>query len=83
MQASSEKLGLKALIQEIWELVKAQIEAEEGSIAELGPSGLRDAEEGASLHTEDGAYAEAERDWYNSTTGEGVEQATLSTYGEE
>jgi hypothetical protein len=40
---------------------------------------LRDAEEGASLHTEDGTYAEAERDWCNGPMGEGVEQATLST----
>ena len=31
---------------------------------------------------EDGAYAEAEREWYIGTTGEGAERATLSTCGE-
>jgi hypothetical protein len=55
-QAGSEELDLEALIQEACELVKGQIEAEEGSIAESGPSGSGDAEEGASLQTKDGAY---------------------------
>ena len=48
---------------------------------ETGPRGSEDAEEDASLHTKDEAYAEAERA-YNGNTGEGAERATLSTCGE-
>ena len=81
-QTGSEELDIEALVREACGLVKAQNEAEDRSIAESGRSGSGDAEEGASLHTEDGAYAEAERDWYNGTTGEGAERATLSSCGE-
>ena len=77
-----EGLDLQALIREACGLVMAKIEAEEWLIAGSGPSGSEDAEEGASSHMEDGAYAEAEREWYIGTTGEGAERATLSTCGE-
>ena len=43
-------------MREAYEIVEARIEAEEGFIAESSPSGSEDAEEGASLHIEDGAY---------------------------
>ena len=43
-----EGLDLGALIREACELVMAKFEAEEGLIAESGPSGSEDAEEGAS-----------------------------------
>jgi hypothetical protein len=70
---------LEALIREACELVTAQIEAEERSVAESGPSGSgRDAEDGGSRHTKDEAYGEAGRDRYHSTTGEGAEEATLA-----
>ena len=76
-----EGLDLQALIREACGLVLTKIEAEEWLIAGLGPSGSEEAEEGASSHIEDGAYAEAEREWYIGTTGEGAERATLSTIG--
>jgi hypothetical protein len=61
----------------------AQFEAKEGSVAESDPSGSgRDTEEGASSHMKDEAYGEAGRDRYIGTTGEGVEEATLSARGE-
>ena len=81
-QIGSDELDIEALIREACGLVKAKIKAEEGLIAETGPSGSEDAEEGASLHIEDGAYAEADREWYIGTTGEGAERATISTCGE-
>ena len=74
-----EEFDLEALVREAYEIVKAQIKAEEGFVKELGPRGSEDAEEDASLHTEDGPYAEAERERYIGTMGEGVERATLST----
>ena len=77
-----EGLDLQALIREACGLVMTKIEAEEWLIAGSGPSGSEDAEEGASSHMEDGAYAEAEREWYIGTTGEGAERAALSTCGE-
>ena len=76
-----EGLDLQALIREACGLVMAKIEAEEWLIAGSGPSGSEDAEEGASSHMEDGAYAEAEREWYIGTTGEGAERTALSTWG--
>ena len=81
-QTGSEDLDLEALIREACGIVMAKIEAGEGLIAGSGPSGSEDAEEGASSHMEDGAYAEAEREWYIGTTGEGAERAALSTCGE-
>ena len=75
------ELDLEALLREEYKIVETQIEAEEGLIAESDPSGSEDAEEGASSHMEDGAYAEAEREWYIGTTGEGAERTTLSTCG--
>ena len=45
---------------------------------ESGTRGLEDAEEDASLHTEDGAYTEAGRA-YGGDMGEGAEQDTLSS----
>ena len=67
-QIGSEELDIEALVREAYEIVEAQIEAEEGLIAESGPSGSED--------------EEAEREWYIGTTGEGAERATLSTCGE-
>ena len=61
--------------------MKAQIEAKEGLIMESGPRGSGNAEEEASLHMEDGAYAEARRA-YDGDMREGVERATLSSCGE-
>ena len=61
----SEKRDLEALVREAYEIMKARIEAEEGSTMETGPSGSgRNAEEGTSSHTKDEAYAEAGRDRY-------------------
>ena len=69
-----EEFDLEALVREAYEIVKAQIKAEEGFVKELGPRGSEDAEEDASLHT-DGAYVEAEGA-YNGDIGEGAERAT-------
>jgi hypothetical protein len=78
-QAGSEELDLEALIREACELVRTQIKAEEGSVAESGPSESgRDAEDRGSRHTKDEAYGEAGRDRYHGTTEEGAEEATLS-----
>jgi hypothetical protein len=44
-QAGSEELDFEELVREVCELVTAQYEAEEGSIAESGLSGSRDAED--------------------------------------
>ena len=66
-----EEFDLEALVREAYKIVKAQIEAEERSTTELGTRGLEDTEEDASIRTEDGAYAEAERERYIGTTGEG------------
>ena len=57
----SEEYDLEALVWEAYEIVKSKIEADGGFIMELGPRGSEDAEEEASLHMEDGAYAEARR----------------------
>ena len=68
-----EEFDLEALVREAYEIAKAQIEAEERSTMESGMRGSEDVEEDTSLHTEDGAYAEAERERYIDTTGEGAE----------
>ena len=81
MQTGSLEFDIEPLVREAYDIVKAQIEDEEGSTIEAGPRGSEDAEEDASLHTKDEAYAEAERA-YNGNTGEGAERATLSTCGE-
>jgi hypothetical protein len=74
---------LEELIREVCQLVTAQFDAEEGSVAESGPSGLgRDAEDGASRLMKDEAYGEAGRDRYIGTTGESAEEAILSACGE-
>ena len=67
----TEELDIEALVREAYEIVKAQIEVEEGSTMETGPRGSEDAEEDASLHTKDEAYAEAERP-YNGNYGFGT-----------
>ena len=66
-----EEFGLEALIREAYEIVKAQIEAEEGSV---------ELEEDTSLCTKDGAYKEAGKT-YDGNMREGAERATLSYYG--
>ena len=66
-----EELDLEALIREAYEIVKAQIEAEEGSV---------ELEEDTSLCTKDGAYKEAGKT-YDGNMREGAERATLSYYG--
>ena len=73
-----EEFDLEALVREAYEIVKAQIKAEEGSTMEMGLRRSKDAEEKASLHTEDGAYTEAGRA-YGGDMGEGAEQETLSS----
>ena len=82
MRNGLEELDLEALVLEAYEIMKAHIEAEERSSMESGTRGSEDAEEDASLHMEDGAYVEAERERNIDTTGEGVERATLLTCGE-
>ena len=74
------KLNIAALVREAYEIVKAQIEAEEGSTMETAPRGSKDVEEDSSLRTEDGAYVEAEG-VYNGDMGEGAEQVILSSCG--
>jgi hypothetical protein len=82
-RAGSEGPDLGALIWEACGLVMEQIEAEEELVMESSPRGSgRDPEEGASSHTKDEAYVEAGRERYIGTTGEGVEQATLSACGQ-
>ena len=56
MRNDMEEYDLEELIREAYEIVKSKIEAEEGSTMETGPRGSEDAEEEASLHTEDGLY---------------------------
>ena len=56
MHNGSEELDLEALIREACEIVKAQIEAEEGFTMETRPTGSEYAEDEASLRMEDGAY---------------------------
>ena len=75
-----EELDLEALIREAYEIVKAQIEAEEGFTKEVGSRDSEGAEEDTSLRTEDGAYKEAGRT-YGGDMREGAERATLSYYG--
>ena len=58
---SSVELDIEALVREAYKIVKAQLEAEEGSTMETGPRGSEDVEEDASLHTKDEAHAEAKR----------------------
>ena len=77
----SVELDIEALVREAYEIVEAQIEAEEGSTMKTGPRGSEDAEEEASLHTADGAYAEAVRA-YDGDMREGARRATLSSCGE-
>ena len=78
----SVELNVEAPIREACEIVRAQIEAERGSTMGTGSRGLEDAEEEACLHTEDGAYAEAERAYNNGDLGEGVERTIHSSCGE-
>ena len=51
-----EEYDLEALVWEAYEIVKAQIEAEEGFTMETRPTGSEYAEDEASLRMEDGAY---------------------------
>ena len=60
--------------------MKEKFKSEEGSTMESSTRGSENAEEDASLHTKDRAYAEAEGA-YNSDMGEGAERATLSSCG--
>ena len=71
-QDGSVELDIEALIEEAYELVKAQIKAEERSTIETGPRGLEDAEEDASPCVEHGAYVEAGRA-YDGDMREGAE----------
>ena len=75
-----DEFNLEALIREVYEIVKAQIEAEEGFTKEVGSRDSEGAEEDTSLRTEDGAYKEAGRT-YGGDMREGAERATLSYYG--
>ena len=68
------ELIIEALVREAYEMIKMKIDVKGRSIIESGLSGLEDAEEDASLHT-DGAYVEAEGA-YNGDIGEGAERAT-------
>ena len=71
-----EQFDLEALVSEAYKIVKAQIEAEEGSTMGTGPRGSEHAEENTSLYTEDRAYVEPESERYIGTTGEGAERTT-------
>ena len=77
----SVELDIEALVREVYEIVKAQIEAEEGFIMESSTRGSEDEEEEASLHMEDGSYVQVGRA-YGGDTREGAEQATLLSCGE-
>ena len=75
-----DEFNLEALIREVYEIVKAQIEAEEGFTKEVGSRDSEGAEEDTSLRTEDGAYKEAGRT-YGGDMREGAERATLLSCG--
>ena len=81
LQSGLVELDIEASSREVYEIVEAQIEAEEGFTMGTGPRGLKDAEEDASLRTKDGAYAVAGRA-PDGDMREGAEQATLSSCGE-
>ena len=55
LRDGSVEFYIEALIREAYEIVKAQIEAREGSTMETGPRGSEDLEEDTSPRVEDGA----------------------------
>ena len=59
------ELNIESLVRETYEILKMNVEAEEGSIMESGSRGSEDVEKDTYPRTEDRAYVEAE--------GEGVE----------